>query len=161
MQDAIGQHGEKIFEVIMQRFDGGRPPRFRPCHLGAKWPAADFLVELEGVADTTPFFFVQVKSTRQGFTQQDRRLRVSVEQETIERLARYPAPTYIAGIDQPSETGFLLAVTGATRTRLPSLPTDFPLDATTRSRLYDEVRAFWQTRASVPTPSAFVTNDWR
>jgi hypothetical protein len=163
MQNATGERGETIFKELISKFDDNQPPRFRPGFLGDKWPTFDFLVELVDAPPPTPFFFVQVKATRQGFTQRKHRLNVQVSQDTIVAMADHPAPTYLAGIDvrDQKENGWLLAVTGHTRTRLPSLPTNHPIDKPNRTRLYDEVAAYWQARAPNPMLSAFVTRNWK
>lgn len=38
---------------------------------------------------------MQVKSTPQGYTQSDRRLKVKITDSEMKRLAAYPAPTYV------------------------------------------------------------------
>lgn len=108
-RDVIGERGEAIFRVLITRrhpVDGFLfgSPRF----LGEKNRTVDFLVELFHDAPVTPFLFVQVRSTRAGYTG-DGRLKVKVSGSHIERLVAYPAPTYIVGIDEARERGYLLS----------------------------------------------------
>lgn len=65
-RDALGQRGEAIFNVLMTEMDSLSGPTFRPYFLGDKWPIVDFIVELVGAGAATPYFFVQVKTTRAG-----------------------------------------------------------------------------------------------
>lgn len=161
MQGQLGSWGENYFAVLISKFDGGRPSRFRPCFLGDTWPAADFLVQLEGVPSVNPYFFVQVKTTRRDFTTAGKRLPISgFTKDHVVRLAAYPAPTYVVGIHEPRETAWILAVTGQTQKPLSSLPTVHPLNEANRGRLYDEVRDFWKSERVHPIPSVFVTDDW-
>lgn len=103
-QDALGDRGEAIFRVLITEFDAATGPNFRPYFLGEKWPVVDFIVEILGAEASTPYFFVQVKTTRGGYTQKDKRLKVSVSEDDIRLLASYPAPTYVVGIDELART---------------------------------------------------------
>lgn len=162
MQNAIGTVGETVFATLISKLDPrANRPLFRAQFLGDKWPVADFFVELEGIAGSIPYFFVQVKTTAQGFTKRENRLKVSVSQNQIDLLASHPAPTYVAGIDYNEDDGWLLAVTGRTRSTLPSLPTTFPINAAHRRILYDEVRQYWTSQSLNPLSSAFVTRNWK
>jgi hypothetical protein len=82
MSDLIGARGESRFLVLITEPHEGERPIFRAQRLGEKWPATDFLVELVGSEDVSGFFFVQVKTTRQGYTERDRRLKVTVAPRT-------------------------------------------------------------------------------
>ncbi|WP_254433100.1 MULTISPECIES: DUF4365 domain-containing protein [unclassified Dolichospermum] len=99
MRDALGQRGERIFEVLITKFHLDTSPIFKPQFLGDKWQYVDFIVELVGAGSYIPYFFVQVKTTRQGYSKKDKRLKVKVEKESIIGIASYLAPTYIAGRD--------------------------------------------------------------
>jgi hypothetical protein len=98
-QDDIGSRGEDIFCVRITDFCGRKKPYFRPRFLGEKAQTSDFLVELVGAGKRTMFFFVQVKTTHQGYTRRGRppRLKVSMSGRDVRRLALYPAPTYLGG----------------------------------------------------------------
>lgn len=160
MKDRIGQQGETLFQLLIGKIDQGAP-RFRPHFLGDKWPTIDFYVELEGKTKSTPFFFVQVKATRQGYTQRDDHLRIStISRSSVEALARHPAPTYIAGMDVTRDRGFLLAVTGKTIAPLSSMPTNHEISAASRSDLYEEVSAYWARRSAPMSTSVFTTPNW-
>lgn len=162
MQDEIGSVGESIFATLISKMDPQtKRPLFRAQFLGDKWATTDFLIELEGISGSTPHFFVQVKTTTKGFTKKKNRLKVSVEQEQIDLLASYPAPTYLVGIDYHEEDGWLLAVTGRTSSNLSSLPTTFPISEANRRTLHNEVRQYWANQSLNPLSSAFVTKDWK
>ncbi len=148
-QDFIGERGESIIRVLLTRFYDQPEPRFRPHFLGEKYPTVDFLVELVGApAGIVPYFFVQAKATSQGYTMRDHRLKVQVSQADFQRLVSYPAPTYIIGVDEPREVGYILAAISGRVARVPSLPTTHPLNETTLRALYEEVLRYWQTNAA-------------
>jgi len=73
----------------------------------------DFIVELTNhTGDITPYFFVQVKTTREGYTKKHKRLKIKVSKDNILKLASFPAPTYIVGIDENAETGYIISANG-------------------------------------------------
>ncbi|MFO5476742.1 MAG: hypothetical protein ACLBM2_23110 [Dolichospermum sp.] len=78
MRDALGQRGELIFSLLMTEFHSDAGPIFKPQFLGDKWQYVDFIVELIGAGSYIPYFFVQVKTTRQGYTKKDTRWNVKV-----------------------------------------------------------------------------------
>jgi hypothetical protein len=161
MRNALGPRGEAIFYTLMTEFHSDAGPIFRPQFLGEKWPSVDYLVELAGVDDVVPYFFVQVKTTRLGYTRRDRRLRVAVSDRDMRRLAAFPAPTYIAGIDEREEVGFLLSGNGEHLESLFSIPSSFAITHETRARLWEEVLAYWRRRAGLGFSSSFVDPSWR
>ena len=161
VSDAIGRRGEAIFVVLMTEFHSTRGPIFRPQFLGDKWPVADYIVELERAGSQIPYFFVQVRTTREGYTTRERRLKVRVSQEQVVALAAYPAPTYIVGIDEREEVGYLVSANGERRGRMSSLSTRFPINRRNRRLLWNEVRAFWRKRRSPRLASAFRDPAWR
>jgi hypothetical protein len=155
-RDDIGSRGEFLFCARIMDFCGRSLPYFRPRFLGEKAQTLDFLVELVGTGDRTLFFFVQVKSTRQGYTRRGpRRLKVSVSGGDVRRFSRVPAPTYLVGIDEVQEVGYILAILAGTKEPIPSLPTDFPLDRANLPRLYQEVEQFWSGRDMARRHSVF------
>ncbi len=98
IQDAIGDRGQYIFGSLITKFHSESGPLFKCQFLGDKWPRVDFIVELLNVDGTTPYFFVQVKTSRLGYTIREHRLRISyMTKEKVLELAAYPAPTYIVG----------------------------------------------------------------
>lgn len=156
-QDDIGSRGKAIFSVRIANFCGRRRPFFRPRFLGEKARTVDFLVELIGAGERTPYFFVQVKTTREGYTRRGGppRLKVKLSRREVRRLALYPAPTYLVGIDERQERGYILAIREGMTDPIPSLPTSFPLDVPNMRILWEEVRRFWQGRDMAMQQSAF------
>jgi hypothetical protein len=145
--DDIGGRGEAICFVRLSDFCGNTQPYFRPHFLGDKFPALDFLVELVNAGRGSPFFFVQVRATRKGFTRKPPvRLKVELSEEDAETLILYPAPTYIVGVDEVNQRAFIIAATANVAGGLPSLPTAYPLDDNNLKILWDEVKAYWQSR---------------
>lgn len=134
---------------------------FRPQFLGDKWPFVDYLVALEDAGPLTPFFFVQVKTTRKGYTAKDNRLKVGAPASHMLGLVSYPAPTYIVGIDEVSETGYIVSANGESLASLSSMSTEFPINAMNQNRLWTEVRAYWNASTSVKLTSAFADAGWR
>jgi hypothetical protein len=167
-RDMIGDRGEAIFfSLLTKRVTGRNVPAkgylFQPQFLGEKWPLVDYIVELRGIAPAVkPFFFVQVKATTLGYTERENRLKVQMNVERVRGLAAYPAPTYLVGIDENMEKGYLVSVNGEQQTSLSSLSTAFPLNVSSnRRRLWEEVRAFWEIPTQPKLDSAFVDPDWR
>ncbi len=145
--DRIGERGESIFRLLITEFDGLPEPRFHPVFLGDKHPGVDFLVGLTGTGSTTPFFFAQVKATRQGYRSRDGRLKMGrLSREELLAIARYPAPTYLFGIDVIRECGFILSVNEEEYSHLNGFPTAYPINPENRSRLWHEVKRYWERR---------------
>jgi hypothetical protein len=161
MSDAIGQRGEAIFFVLMTKFHPERRRLFRPQFLGDKWPLVDYIVELENAGDIRPFFFVQVKTTREGYTRREKRLKVKVTDERVSGLTAYPAPTYIVGIDEVHETGYIVSANGENLSALSSLSIRCPLDEQNREALWMEVKTYWEAQGTSQLLSAFVDADWK
>lgn len=147
-RDEIGMRGEALFTAAIMRFCGRTRPYFVPHFLGDKFQTLDFIVELVDAEQGTPYLFVQVKTTTQGYTAEKgpRRLRIRLEAEDVTRMREYPAPTYLAGVDLNDERIFILSIEEITTTSVSGLPTTFPLDCGNLKRLWDEVNAFWKAR---------------
>jgi hypothetical protein len=128
---------------------------FDPTFLDAKFPTLDFYVELVG-APGRYYFFAQVKTTEHGYAGQgnDKRLKVQVSRQDLDRLENFPAPTYIFGIDQRTWDAYLLSA-NEHMPRLADFPTRFPLDQHNMQRLWDEVSAYWAARDMVLKNSYF------
>ena len=146
--DYVGGRGEAIaFARLTKacRIDSDLP-YFWPHFLGEKCETFDFLVELVDAGEMTPFFFVQVKTTRKEFTknQTPPRLRVEVSEKDIRRMVAYPAPTYVVGVHEDKERAFIISVHGAMSEAIPSITTAYELTSDTLRRLWDEVREFWR-----------------
>lgn len=126
---------------IMFKLEISRDALFRPSHLGEKWPASDFYVELKGIAETL-FFVVQVKTTSLGMNNRGR-LRISVPLKKLNRLRNYHAPTYVAGVDVTNGRVYMTPIHLIAQRGISSLSTAFELNAANRRILYDDVIAFW------------------
>jgi len=161
VRNALGQRGETIFFNLISKFHSNQGPIFRPQFLDAKWPTVDFIVELLGAGVTTPYFFVQVKATREGYTRRANRLKVKVSEKKVRELASYPAPTYIVGIDEIKERGYIASANGENLASLSSLSTSFPINKTNRKALWREVNDFWNAYANANLASRFADPDWR
>jgi Domain of unknown function (DUF4365) len=161
MRDALGQRGEAIFIVLMTAFHSNLGPIFKPQFLGDKWQYVDFIVELVGAGTSIPYFFVQVKTTREGYTKKLNRLKVKVTQENIRGLASYPAPTYIVGIDEIQEMGYIVSANGEKLNSMSSLSTNFLINKQNREYLWDEVNNFWLLYNKNTLTSHFSDPDWR
>ncbi|MGL4550399.1 MAG: DUF4365 domain-containing protein [Gemmataceae bacterium] len=154
-RDDIGSRGEFLFCAMIMNFCGRPLPYFRPRFLGEKARTLDYLVELVGPGDRTAFFFAQVRATRLGYTKRDHRLRVGLTAADLRRLRRVPAPTYLVGIDEIGEAGYILAVLEGTSGPMSSLPSGYPLDCGTLGRLHQEVESYWAGRDMTRRHSAF------
>jgi hypothetical protein len=133
-------------------------PYFWPHFLGEKFETFDFLVELVDAGEKTPFFFVQVKTTRKKFTktQTPPRLRVEVSERDIRRMVAYPAPTYVIGVHEDEERAFIISVHGVMCEEISSITTAHELTCETLRRLWVEVREFWQGHDMARSVSSFV-----
>jgi hypothetical protein len=157
--DYIGGRGEAIAFARLVRIcrTDTDLPYFWPHYLGDKCPTFDFLVELVDAEERTPFFFVQVKTTRKAFTRKQTppRLRVEVSEQDIRRMVHYPAPTYVLGVHEVEERAFLISVHGTMSEAIPSMTTAHELTCETLRQLWHEVRAFWRDRDMSRSESAF------
>lgn len=161
VSDDIGTRGEALFYVLMTQFCGRQRPFFRPHFLGSKFTALDYLVELVDAGPITPYCFVQVKTTIRGYTrgsQATRRLKVQVSKDDMQRLVSFPAPTYVIGIDERDEIGYIVSANAGSPERFASLPAVFPLTCETLAMLWDEVRIFWSQRDMTLTGSVFAVD---
>ncbi len=153
--DDIGSRGEYLFCAQITNFCGRVLPYFRPRFLGEKARSLDFMVELIDVPDRSAFFFVQVKATRQGYSKKSRRLKVGIAGTDVRRCRLVPAPTYLIGIDEPGEVGYIVPILEGMGDDIASIPTTYPLDPTNLSRLYHEVEHFWSGRDMARRSSVF------
>jgi hypothetical protein len=162
MRDVLGQRGEWLFNLLITEFHSnvGRPI-FKPQFLGDKWQYVDFIVELIGCDSFIPYFFVQVKTTRQGYTKRYHRLKVQVTEESVLGIASYPAPTYIVGIDEIQKIGYIVSANGENLSSLSSLSTDFTINQQNREIIWHEVNNFWSQYKSKNLVSQFCDQEWR
>jgi hypothetical protein len=158
MSDDIGTRGEALFYVLITRFCGRKRPYFRPHFLGEKFETLDYLVELVDAAPGTPYFFVQVRTTTLGYTSRagNRRLKARVSRADMRRLVLYPAPTYVVGIDERQEVGYIISANDPKQAAPRSIPTTFPLTCGNLELLWLEVRAYWAGRDMSLSNSKFL-----
>jgi Domain of unknown function (DUF4365) len=161
-REVIGDRGESIFRVLITRKHPTRGYLFNhPRFLGEKNQTIDFYVELFHDESLIPFFFVQVKSTSEGYTSKERRLKVQATAIDMKRLAAYPVPTYIVGIDDQGEQGYIMSANGEHKIGFSSMGTNYPLTPDTLALLWDEIATYW-TSPSYPTfQSVFCDPKWR
>ena len=80
---------------------------------------------------------------------------IGVSRRDIRRMIDYPVPTYIVGVHERLERAFVVSVHGEMEGPISSITTGHELDCDTLKRLWDEVRAFWETRDMARTDSHF------
>jgi len=125
-REDIGERGQWLFCCLVTELCGRDDPLFRPRFLGDKFPTFDYLVEV--VDHPANFFFVQVKATTLGYTQDPIRLKIQVPQDDVNRMVACPAPAYVVGIDaNATGLGFLLSV-NEPRDHIASPTTRFRID---------------------------------
>src|SRR5262245_45881943 len=155
-KDHLGRRGENIaFTRLAEVCQANDLPYFVPYFLGDKCPLFDAFVELVGAGDKTPFFFAQVKATREGYNTKGR-LKVEVKKSDVVSMVLYPAPTYLIGIDEKQETAYVVAVHGGMNKKTSSLSTAHPLNRTTLKHLWDEVKDYWKDKDMAQKTSRFV-----
>ena len=158
--DVIGGRGEAIAYARLTKICRDDDlPYFWPHYLGEKCETFDFLVELVDAGEKTPFFFVQVKTTRKEYTktQVPPRLVINVSEKDVRRMVAFPAPTYVVGVHEDEERAFVVSVHGDMNALIPSITTGHELTRDTLKRLWDEVREFWQAR-DMSRPASHFTN---
>jgi hypothetical protein len=157
-QDFIGNRGQSIAHMrltAMCRKNG--MPWFEAHFLGDKCPTFDFLVELIGAGERRPYFFIQVKATRAGFTTiHPPRLKTKVPKSDVRKMALFRAPTYVIGVDEPGERAYVIAVFGRMRESISSISTQHQLNPLTLKALWEEVRDYWKGRNMHQQTSRFV-----
>jgi Domain of unknown function (DUF4365) len=156
--EATGKLGEAIFVRDIMNFCGNQVPFFNPIFLGEKAEAVDYLVVLVGVRGRTPFFFVQVKTTKLGYTANKSapRLRVKISGKTIDRIKGHPAPTYLIGIDETNSRSFIVAILEGATGGVTSVSTRHPLNEDNLKKLWLEIQDYWQARNMVMSHSVFL-----
>lgn len=151
--DDIGDRGQHLLCLLLTELCGRDEPYFRPRFLGDKYPTFDFIVEV--VDHPAYFFFAQVKATTQGYTKEENRLLVQLDQADVDRMVACPAPTYLVGIDANRiGAGYLLSV-NEPRAHVTSLTTKFKIDCSVLKDLRDEVVGYWKGRDMVLKGSRF------
>lgn len=161
IHDLVGARGEALFRVLITRYHPEHGYLFdTPRFLGDKQRTVDFYVELLYDAESPLHFFVQVKSTRTGYTRRGGRLRVRVSGRDLQRLAGYGAPTYIVGIDEPAERGYIVSAHAESRAGFSSMSTAHPLEGDVLVRLRDEVEEYWRLERRSGFRSQFADPRW-
>jgi len=156
LKDAIGERGEAIVVVCLTDFSAFARPLFRLGFLGAKWPSIDYYVELRGVRGASPYFFAQTKTTARRIASKAKSLSISAKSRDIERLLRYPGPTFLLGVHEPSKRVFIRSVhDGIPASAITRIPLANELTPSNLRLLYREVRAFWKTNGVKPSGSVF------
>lgn len=67
-----------------------------------------------------------------------------------------PIPSYVVGISEPHEVGYLLSMNEPRQKGLGELPTQHMLDCDNLKRLWQEVQSFWASRDMTLLRSRFV-----
>ena len=151
--DAAGARGEVLFWAAATKPPAGTTmPALRPTHLGEKWELFDFLVEVVSPG-RRPFAFVSVRATHKPRTATGK-LSVPWSRKEILDMQRFPAPTYLAGVDLNEDSVFLLSANGLTG-RLNSLSSAHRVDSSLNPRWRDEIVAAW-AGARTDFPSEFL-----
>jgi hypothetical protein len=154
LSQTIGTRGESIFELAITDYSQFETSLFRPAFLSDRWPAIDFLVELIGVRDVTPYFLVQVKATRNAISKD--RIVVELPPKNKTALARVPGPTYVVGVHEPSKRTFIRAVLDPKPPGIYDIPVAYELTPANLQVLYDEVKDYWIHSDRKPLRSQFV-----
>jgi hypothetical protein len=154
IRDVIGKRGENIVELCLTDYANFAAPLFSTTHLGQKWPAVDFYVELTSVTGKRPFFLAQAKSTASACSRTN--LQISSTKHDIERLLEIPAPTYLLGIHEPTKRVFVRAVhKGIAIKAITRIPLAYELTSQNLKALHREVIHFWGKGKHKPTGSIF------
>jgi len=78
----------------------------------------------------------------------------------MRRLAGYPAPTCVVGIDEPHQLGYIVSANGESTAGFSGMCTEYPLTPEVLAELHREVEAYWASiRPAVA--SAVVDSRWR
>ena len=160
MSDFIGDRGEALTRArltkIVRKND---TPFFRTYRLDSKAETLDFYVELVVAGKKRPYFFVQAKATRAGYTFRNdpvrERLCVQATKAKLEKLALFPAPTYLVGIDEDLERLFIISMRKKPTRNISSITTRYELNPQNLRLLWREVRDYWRGKKMRQTSSCF------
>lgn len=154
--NVIGDRGEIIFELAVTHYQTFGYPLFKTVFLGEKWPIIDYYVQLSQVEDITPFFFVQIKSTRNEIDNKTQTLSISTSKEQCEELFKMSAPTYIVGVHEPTQRAFIISVHTKLSRGIHRIPLKYELTPTNLMILHQEVCDFWRNTPYKPSNSYFL-----
>lgn len=138
-KDYIGKRGEFVIGEKLIDFCGRPLPFFDPHRLPEKFPIFDFLVQLVTSDKTPPYFLVSAKATKKGVTKNSLRLKVGVKAKDVEAMVHCPVPAYLIGVDEPAAEAYIVSMHGNLKGAISSIPTTYPLNATTLADLWTEV----------------------
>jgi Domain of unknown function (DUF4365) len=156
LRDVIGNRGEAIVELCLTDFRHYRGPLFHPAFLGEKWPSIDFYIELRNVKGQRPYFFAQVKTTGKNLSTKSKNLVISSTKVDVVNLLRFPGPTYLLGVHEPTKRVFIRSVhSGVPEKAITRIPLTHELTGAKLKVLYDEVRDFWAGSGGKPQDSSF------
>lgn len=85
---------------------------------------------------------------------------MAISAAEMQRLARYQVPTYVVGIDERQDLGYVVSANGESLTGFSGMCTEYPLTLQTLAALHTEITAYW----NAPRPrfqSSFVDARWR
>lgn len=156
----IGDFGESLANVLLgQNTTQGQ--LFETVMIGGKWPTIDIYAETAG-PNGVVFCFFQVKSTVQGFTQSGR-LKVQAKLKHLQRLAGYPAPTYLIGVNlnqnqPPLSDAYIKTIRGPQTLPISSMDITHPVHGANLILLKNEVVNFWNTVNPSAQKNIYVTN---
>lgn len=155
LSDVIGKRGENIVELCFTDYSNFATSLFSLTHLGEKWPAVDYYVELTTVPGRRLFFFVQAKATASPSV--GTHLRISSTKDDVARLLEIPAPTYIVGVHEPTKRAFIRSVHDGVKLKaMTRIPVAYELTSRNLEVLHSEVVRFWKRRRQKPTNSVFL-----
>jgi hypothetical protein len=140
--NTIGERGEQMVALALTTLLDEKP-LFRPVGLNAKWPVADFIVEL--VDEPGKIFLLQVKTTQARIRPGKTGIPIDVSTTHLRQLLSAPVPAYLAAVHEPTEMSYIGVPRNVARTR--SLPRTYDLaKPATLIALQEEVSAFWKTQ---------------
>ncbi len=143
-RNRIGKRAESIFSVLISKYIPNKNCHLlNPEFLGDKYPSVDFIVELAKCDKTKAFFFASVRSTREGYTVRDNNLLVKYRKDDLDELKKIPVPTYLIGIDEKDENGFIISAQDTNSDNISSFPTLYPINEQNIEILWEEVKKYW------------------
>ena len=144
-KNIIGQRGENLFATIISKFIINENAHlFSPEFLGDKYPSVDYIVDLLKYNKSKAFFFVSVRSTRIGYTKKEKKLKVKFPKNNLDNLKKIPIPTYLVGIDEENEKGYIISVQNLKVDKISSLSTKYPINQKNIVLLWNEVKNYWK-----------------
>jgi hypothetical protein len=74
-------------------------------------------------------------------------------------MVQCPFPTYLIGVDEPTDRANIVSVHGNISGAIGSIPSRHPLTPRTLRRLWEEVTAHWKKLDAAAKASAFIYKD--